>query len=338
MEAEPALTYLVEGLTNGDDLQVFSGNLGRVQGEEVGEYQINLGNLSAVNYLIDFNSSSFVIIGINISELINPLSISVEWGTPLNEIPFPTTVAVLTDRFEYINIPVNWNSALINTSQRGNYLTAGTLLEALGYHNPNGLEAAVEVVVLAKPAPLDVNLNVAQFEGRLDNAVMEIGQFIVLDPVDEFHEISFIGDGYDNKYFKIIGNSLYWNSTDKAPGKTVFTIIVRVLDRDGNTFDKFLEITRLRKSVKDIKVYNVFSPNGDNINETWGVPEMRFYEGVRIQVFDRGGVRLFITTDPDVKWDGTENGNPVQVGTYFWTIDVQETGEIRKGMLNIIKQ
>jgi hypothetical protein len=47
---------------------------------------------------------------------------------------------------------------------------------------------------------------------------------------------------------------------------------------------------------------------------------------------------MFITTDPDVRWDGMQNGNPVPVGTYFWTVEVQETNEIRKGMLNILKQ
>jgi gliding motility-associated-like protein len=339
MEAEPVLTYQVVGLANGDGLEVFSGKLGRVQGEVVGIYPVNLGDLSAGNnYLIDFKSSNFEIIGIVISELINPLPISVAWGTPINEIPFPATIVVLTDRFEYINIPVNWNSDLINTLQKGNYLASGKLQDTPGYYNPNGLEAAVEVTVLPKPAPQDVSLDVAEFEGKLENAEILIGEFVITDPLDNIHEISFIGDGYDNKYFEIRGNSLYWISDDKAAGKTVFTIIVRVTDRDGNTFDKFLEITRLRESVKDIKVYNVFSPNGDNINDTWGVPEMRFYQGVRIQVFDRGGVRMFITTDPDVRWDGMQNGNPVPVGTYFWTVEVQETNEIRKGMLNILKQ
>ncbi|MEX2512288.1 MAG: gliding motility-associated C-terminal domain-containing protein [Cyclobacteriaceae bacterium] len=68
-----------------------------------------------------------------------------------------------------------------------------------------------------------------------------------------------------------------------------------------------------------------------------GVPALRFYAGVRIQVFERSGNRVFYTENPDKKWDGNYNGKPLSIGTYFWTNEIRELGTIRKGILNILK-
>jgi gliding motility-associated-like protein len=65
---------------------------------------------------------------------------------------------------------------------------------------------------------------------------------------------------------------------------------------------------------------------------------LRFYEGVRIGVYDNAGTRLFYTENPDIRWDGTYNGKDMPVGTYYWVIEVIETGEMRRGMLNLIRK
>ncbi|WP_188444326.1 gliding motility-associated C-terminal domain-containing protein, partial [Belliella aquatica] len=111
-----------------------------------------------------------------------------------------------------------------------------------------------------------------------------------------------------------------------------------VQDRDGNILEKEFTIVRNRTSVSNIEIFNSFTPNGDNVNETWGVEELRFYKVVRIQVFDRGGERVFYTVNPDIRWDGTLNGKELPIGTYYWTIEVGETGEVRKGMLNLLRK
>ncbi|OYX24007.1 MAG: hypothetical protein B7Z16_01355 [Algoriphagus sp. 32-45-6] len=115
-------------------------------------------------------------------------------------------------------------------------------------------------------------------------------------------------------------------------------MIVRVTDRDGNTLDKFFEISRFRQDINEIEVFNTFTPDGDGMNDTWGVPEIRFYRGARVQVFERSGERVFYTEDPDVRWDGTYQGKELPVGTYYWVLELRETGETRRGMLNLIRK
>jgi gliding motility-associated-like protein len=265
--------------------------------------------------------------------------VTLAWGTKNHLAQLPTTVEVGIYSGEKTNFEVVWTKTeTVNILKRGTYELKGTLVLPKGYYNPYLVNGVVRVTVLPKPAPRDVTINNSTFVGSTTSFFIPVGAFVVNDPVDNIHVVSLFGNGYDNKYFEIKNNILFWSSADRAPGKTKFSIVVRVTDRDGNTLDKFFEITRTRLSFDALTIYNTFTPNGDSFNGTWGVPELRFYQGVRLQVFDRGGDRVFYTENPDVRWDGTFNGKELPVGTYFWTIEVAETGEMRKGMLNLIRK
>jgi gliding motility-associated-like protein len=55
-------------------------------------------------------------------------------------------------------------------------------------------------------------------------------------------------------------------------------------------------------------------------------------------VFERSGQRVFYTENPSERWDGTFHGKEVPVGSYFWVIESGETGEVRRGVLNLIRK
>jgi gliding motility-associated-like protein len=190
---------------------------------------------------------------------------------------------------------------------------------------------------------LDLSLNNASFTGSTTQFFIPVGDFTVktsrtTTSTKALLFTSLYGPGYDNPYFYIKDNTLFWNSADPAPGKDTFLILAQVLDRKGNQVAKFFEIKRTRPEFSALTVTNTFTPNSDGVNDNWGVPGIRFYEGARISVYDRGGVRLFYTENPDVRWDGTFEGKAMPVGTYFWTIEIGEKGEMRRGMLNLIRK
>ncbi len=58
-DAEPALTYTVEGYKLTDNASIFRGGLVREVGENVGHYAITQGNLSTLNYTINFTAGIF---------------------------------------------------------------------------------------------------------------------------------------------------------------------------------------------------------------------------------------------------------------------------------------
>jgi gliding motility-associated-like protein len=131
---------------------------------------------------------------------------------------------------------------------------------------------------------------------------------------------------------------LFWSSAEEVAGKTQFTVVIRVEDRDGNVIEKTFTINRGRTDLSELEVFNTFTPNGDGTNDTWGVPDLRYYLGARVQVFDRSGERLFYTEDADIRWDGVYQGKEMPTGSYYWIIEVRETGEVRRGILNLLRK
>jgi gliding motility-associated-like protein len=268
-----------------------------------------------------------------------PQQLVLAWGTknPVSFLPKEVEVGIFSGL--KVKFQVVWNKTeTLNILKRGTYELTGTLVLPKGYYNPYKVNGQVRVNVLPKPAPSDVTITNTTFVGSTTQFFISVGDFVVNDPVDNIHEVSLLGDGYDNKYFEVKSNILFWSSADRAPGKTTFSIVVRVTDRDGNTLDKFFTINRTRQDFENLIIYNTFTPIGDGFNNTWGIPEVRFYEGVRISVYDRGQSRLFYTENPDIRWDGTYQGKDMPVGTYFWVIEIGETGEMRKGMLNLLRK
>ena len=250
----------------------------------------------------------------------------------------PSKVEILLLEGQSFQVAVTWDKSTLNIFARGTYTLFGTISLPSYIGNSKQVRAKILVQVLPKPAPRDVTIDNNTFVGSTSVFFIGVGAFVVDDPVDNIHVVSFLGDGYDNKYFFIKDNVLYWNSAERAPGKTIFSIVLRVTDRDGNTLDKFFTITRTRKDFSSLIITNTFSPNRDRFNDNWGVPELRFYQDVRILIYDGGNQPLFYTENPDIRWDGTYNGKEMPVGAYFWVIQVKETGEIRQGVLNLLRK
>ncbi len=62
-----------------------------------------------------------------------------------------------------------------------------------------------------------------------------------------------------------------------------------------------------------------FTPNGDNINDVWGLSNVVFLgEFLSLQVYDRWGGTIFTTTDPSIDWDGTNAGEEIAPGMYAY--------------------
>ncbi|MVN20535.1 gliding motility-associated C-terminal domain-containing protein [Mucilaginibacter arboris] len=68
-----------------------------------------------------------------------------------------------------------------------------------------------------------------------------------------------------------------------------------------------------------IFIPNTFTPNGDGINDDFGV-KITNLKNYRIQIFNRYGTQLYEAKDILKRWDGLYNGEPVPVGTYYYVI------------------
>lgn len=91
------------------------------------------------------------------------------------------------------------------------------------------------------------------------------------------------------------------------------------------------------KVLKNIKVPNAFSPNGDNINDTWLIKYLESYPGCQVDVFNRYGQPVFHSTGYSTPWNGTYNGKPVPVATYYYIIKPKNGRTPVNGSVTIIR-
>lgn len=69
-----------------------------------------------------------------------------------------------------------------------------------------------------------------------------------------------------------------------------------------------------------VSVPNAFSPNGDGLNDTWGISVAGIFKISYLKIFNRWGQPVFETRDPAFRWNGTQKGQPLPVGTYYWIL------------------
>jgi gliding motility-associated-like protein len=72
------------------------------------------------------------------------------------------------------------------------------------------------------------------------------------------------------------------------------------------------------------EIPNVFTPNGDDINDRLVAKTSGLVEKVEFKLFNRNGLLLFQTSEPRLDWDGTYKGKIVSPGVYFYQCDVTE--------------
>jgi gliding motility-associated-like protein len=82
---------------------------------------------------------------------------------------------------------------------------------------------------------------------------------------------------------------------------------------------------------------NVFSPNGDGINDTWIITNITYYPDAEVSVFNRYGQLVYQTQGAYKPWDGNYNGKKVPFGTYYYIIDTKNNAKKKSGSITILR-
>ena len=138
--------------------------------------------------------------------------------------------------------------------------------------------------------------------------------------------------GY-NIYYKLINEenlTLLTTLNDKNtfsykhfPGEIIAgCYAVSAFDQVGNEGLKSVMICV--DSCNFYEIPNVFTPNGDDINDWLVAKSSGLVEKVEFKLFNRYGVLIFQTEEPKLNWDGTYKGNIVSPGVYFYQCEVYE--------------
>ncbi|MBE7685684.1 T9SS type B sorting domain-containing protein [Tenacibaculum piscium] len=82
-----------------------------------------------------------------------------------------------------------------------------------------------------------------------------------------------------------------------------------------------------------ITVLNLFTPDGDGINDFWYPLEVEGYHKIKVYIYDRYARKIANYQGQNQGWDGTYDGKPLPAGDYWYTIYYSElSGEQKKIM------
>jgi gliding motility-associated-like protein len=86
--------------------------------------------------------------------------------------------------------------------------------------------------------------------------------------------------------------------------------------------------------IEDLIIFNSFSPNGDNLNETWVVENC---PDCKITIYNRNGNIVFESADNGINWDGKYKDQKVPDATYYYIIENPADTKTYKGSVTIIR-
>lgn len=135
-------------------------------------------------------------------------------------------------------------------------------------------------------------------------------------------------------------DSYLWNngstqSSIAAMGTGIYTVTVTGACGTATTQIKLTE----KSCGGDIWFPSAFSPNGDNLNEKFGILNAGHLESYYLSVYNRWGEKIFETTNPSHTWDGRTKGIASPIGLYTWYCILKKSGTIfkKKGHVTITR-
>ncbi len=125
-------------------------------------------------------------------------------------------------------------------------------------------------------------------------------------------------------------------------GSTTYTLTIN----DGacvSTDDVTINVvSREQVQCSDLALPNTFTPNGDGINDLFGISnQFLIDELISFEIFDKWGGRVFLTTMANGLWNGERLDNQIEVGnsSYVYKVSYICEGEtnVKSGVVNVLR-
>lgn len=87
-----------------------------------------------------------------------------------------------------------------------------------------------------------------------------------------------------------------------------------------------------------LNIPNAFTPNGDGLNDYFRITGLENKENVILKIFNRWGILVFETRNPEHGWDGSSINKYCQPDTYLWVITIgSPDNQTLKGTVTLVK-
>lgn len=222
------------------------------------------------------------------------------------------------------------------SSQTGATISDGKIFDIAFIASSSGADS-----VMWKPEPFIRNISGFYPALLQASAYVEIDPLpvnpdtVVADPAvvihDEVTDIILEAYGGSGNYIEWTSGSCDGDSIGAGNSVTLYrpdqstTYYARWINQCGKSECRQVEVIVEDVIIDDfiVSVPNAFSPDGDGLNDKFGIitsGDLPFFE---MTVFNRWGQMVFHSSDQFQLWDGTYNGAKSPVGMYAWIVKYQ---------------
>lgn len=145
-------------------------------------------------------------------------------------------------------------------------------------------------LTFSKPPKIDLGFNTC-IDGR---------DSVILKATPGFYEYNWMGTITNSPTYVIRQPGTYWVRVTNACGTTADTIQV------------------FKDCDFDIYIPSAFTPNGDYLNDKFGLPKSNNNKLISLSIYNRWGDLVFYTTEQNGEWDGKMKDIPLSTGVYVY--------------------
>ncbi|HSY77751.1 MAG TPA: gliding motility-associated C-terminal domain-containing protein, partial [Bacteroidia bacterium] len=130
---------------------------------------------------------------------------------------------------------------------------------------------------------------------------------------------------------KVLPPSPTGNDADPLTVTTHYLLTVTSAGGCQDTASVYVQV------IQKLIIPNIFSPNGDGVNETFDIAHIHEFPDVDVSIFNRYGQFIFESHGYNIPWDGNYHGQPLPVGTYFYIIKTTPDAKPISGPISIVR-
>ncbi len=125
----------------------------------------------------------------------------------------------------------------------------------------------------------------------------------------------------DNKVIIGSGTGVYAQLISALTPATTYHVRAFSTNAKGISYGGDSIFTTLSNTpLSGLKIYEGFSPNDDNINDTWVIENPQEIAGHEIVIYNIFGQEVFHHTGYDTPWDGKKDGQVLPAAEYYYMI------------------
>jgi gliding motility-associated-like protein len=173
----------------------------------------------------------------------------------------------------------------------------------------------------------------------VESVRVELDDLFTIDEGESQELLASIFVSPDDRSYRIVWtdvNNQSIGTTDKITVNPIYTTdyFIKATSSIGCEADGKTRV----KVINKLYPAEIFSPNGDGANETWQVRNIEEFPDATVTVYNRWGSPIFKSKNYTNTWNGTSDGNPLPVATYYYVIDMSPYGKSQvTGSVTIIR-